>query len=64
MKEFEGSSSVLIADVDCTAGGKSKCEEANRTPFEPVRSGPVGGGGAGMAWMEDGGGWELYGNDP
>lgn len=26
-KEFEGSSSV-IADVDCTAGGKSKCEEA------------------------------------
>ena len=27
-KEFEGSSSVVIADVDCTAGGKSKCEEA------------------------------------
>lgn len=24
MKEYEGSSNILIADVDCTAGGKSK----------------------------------------
>jgi hypothetical protein len=28
MKEFEGSSSVLVADVDCTAGGQGKCQEA------------------------------------
>lgn len=28
-KDFEGSSTVVIADVDCTAGGKSKCEEAH-----------------------------------
>ena len=28
MEEFEGSPFVLVADVDCTAGGESKCQEA------------------------------------
>ena len=46
-KEFEEkSSSVVIADVDCTAGGKSKCEEAtddddlgNRQTFRGILMG-------------------------
>lgn len=37
MKEFEGSSTVLVADVDCTAGGQSKCEEVHRQGFRLLR---------------------------
>ncbi|CAK9038895.1 Protein disulfide-isomerase-like protein EhSep2 [Durusdinium trenchii] len=39
MKEFEGSSSVLIADVDCTAGGKSKCEEVGIRGYPSIKYG-------------------------
>mmetsp|Transcript_126392 Transcript_126392/g.178405 ORF Transcript_126392/g.178405 Transcript_126392/m.178405 type:complete len:168 (-) Transcript_126392:143-646(-) len=38
-KEFEGSSSVVIADVDCTAGGKSKCEEVGIRGYPTIKYG-------------------------
>ena len=39
MKEFEGSSEVLIADVDCTAGGKAKCDEVGVRGFPTLKYG-------------------------
>jgi protein disulfide-isomerase A6 len=35
--EFAGSSSVLIADVDCTAGGKSLCEKNGVQGYPTVK---------------------------
>lgn len=39
MKEYEGHSSVVIADVDCTAGGKSKCEEVGVSGYPTIKYG-------------------------
>ncbi|CAK9072255.1 unnamed protein product [Durusdinium trenchii] len=39
MKEYEGSSNILIADVDCTAGGKSKCEEVGVRGYPTIKYG-------------------------
>ncbi|CAJ1403278.1 unnamed protein product [Effrenium voratum] len=39
MKEYESSSSILIADVDCTAGGKSKCEEIRIRGYPSIKYG-------------------------
>eukprot|EP00438_Fugacium_kawagutii_P031862 Skav224115 [mRNA] locus=scaffold2427:179452:180261:- [translate_table: standard] len=38
-EEFEGSDSVLIADVDCTGGGKSKCDEVGVKGFPTLKYG-------------------------
>jgi len=35
--EYAGSSSVLIADVDCTADGKSLCEENGVTGYPTIK---------------------------
>lgn len=39
MKEFEGSSSVLVADVDCTAGGQGKCQEVGVRGYPTIKYG-------------------------
>eukprot|EP00438_Fugacium_kawagutii_P005455 Skav215024 [mRNA] locus=scaffold966:422378:433885:- [translate_table: standard] len=39
IKEFESSDSVLIADVDCTGGGKSKCDEVGVKGFPTLKYG-------------------------
>eukprot|EP00928_Gymnodinium_smaydae_P053396 TRINITY_DN373_c0_g1_i1.p1 TRINITY_DN373_c0_g1~~TRINITY_DN373_c0_g1_i1.p1 ORF type:complete len:168 (+),score=73.26 TRINITY_DN373_c0_g1_i1:186-689(+) len=39
MKEFDGSKTTLIADVDCTAGGKSKCEEVGIRGYPTIKYG-------------------------
>mmetsp|Transcript_22677 Transcript_22677/g.63004 ORF Transcript_22677/g.63004 Transcript_22677/m.63004 type:complete len:170 (-) Transcript_22677:155-664(-) len=39
MDEFQGSSTLLIADVDCTAAGKSKCEEVGVKGFPTIKYG-------------------------
>jgi len=39
MKEYEGSSSVLIADVDCTAGGKELCNTAGVRGYPTIKYG-------------------------
>merc|ERR1719400_1785041 len=39
MAEFEGHSSVLIADVDCTADGKDLCEEVGVEGFPTIKFG-------------------------
>ncbi|CAJ1357371.1 unnamed protein product [Effrenium voratum] len=39
MKEYASSSSILIADVDCTAGGKSKCEEVGIKGYPTIKYG-------------------------
>mmetsp|Transcript_36920 Transcript_36920/g.85353 ORF Transcript_36920/g.85353 Transcript_36920/m.85353 type:complete len:213 (+) Transcript_36920:97-735(+) len=39
MKQYEGSSTVLIADVDCTAAGKSKCDEVGVKGFPTLKYG-------------------------
>jgi len=39
MKEYEGSSSILIADVDCTAGGKDLCSSVGVRGYPTIKSG-------------------------
>eukprot|EP00928_Gymnodinium_smaydae_P053404 TRINITY_DN373_c0_g1_i7.p1 TRINITY_DN373_c0_g1~~TRINITY_DN373_c0_g1_i7.p1 ORF type:complete len:168 (+),score=82.92 TRINITY_DN373_c0_g1_i7:197-700(+) len=39
MKEFEGSKTTLVADVDCTAGGKAKCEEVGIRGYPSIKYG-------------------------
>eukprot|EP00928_Gymnodinium_smaydae_P053397 TRINITY_DN373_c0_g1_i11.p2 TRINITY_DN373_c0_g1~~TRINITY_DN373_c0_g1_i11.p2 ORF type:complete len:168 (+),score=84.68 TRINITY_DN373_c0_g1_i11:208-711(+) len=39
MKEFEGSKTTLVADVDCTAGGKAKCEEVGIRGYPTIKYG-------------------------
>lgn len=39
MKEYEGSATTLVADVDCTAGGKSKCEEVGVRGYPTIKHG-------------------------
>lgn len=39
MKEFEGHKSVLIADVDCTTGGKSLCSEVGVKGYPTIKYG-------------------------
>jgi len=39
---FKGSSSVVIADVDCTAGGKSLCDEIGVRGYPTIKQGDPG----------------------
>eukprot|EP00434_Breviolum_minutum_P000213 symbB.v1.2.000177.t1/scaffold9.1/size550961/33 len=39
MKEFEGSSNILVADVDCIGSGKSKCEEVGVRGYPTIKYG-------------------------
>merc|ERR1719146_501715 len=39
IKEFEGSDSALVADVDCTAGGKDLCETHGVQGFPTIKYG-------------------------
>jgi len=39
MKEYEGSSSILIADVDCTAGGKDLCSSKGVRGYPSIKTG-------------------------
>lgn len=39
INEFKDSSTVLIADVDCTAGGKSKCDEVGVRGYPTIKYG-------------------------
>jgi len=39
MAEFKDSSSILIADVDCTAAGKSKCDEVGVRGYPTIKYG-------------------------
>merc|ERR1719210_1051653 len=39
MKEYEGSSDILIADVDCTADGEDLCEEVGVEGFPTIKYG-------------------------
>jgi len=39
MSAFKDSSSVLIADVDCTAGGKSLCEQVGVRGYPTIKHG-------------------------
>jgi hypothetical protein len=39
MAEYKDSTSVLIADVDCTAKGKSKCEEVGVKGYPTIKYG-------------------------
>jgi ribosomal protein S20 len=39
MKEYEGSSTVLIADVDCTTGGKELCNSVGVRGYPTIKSG-------------------------
>merc|ERR1719464_1285527 len=39
MAEYKSSSTILIADVDCTAGGKSKCDEAGVRGYPTIKYG-------------------------
>merc|ERR1719440_2230496 len=39
MKEYEGSASALVADVDCTAGGKDLCEVHGVQGFPTIKYG-------------------------
>jgi len=41
-KEYEGHPSVLIADVDCTAGGKSLCEKQGVSGYPTIKTFAVG----------------------
>jgi len=38
-KEYEGSSTVLIADVDCTAGGKELCNSVGVRGYPSIKTG-------------------------
>jgi len=37
--DFEGSETMVIADVDCTAGGKSKCDEVGIRGYPSIKYG-------------------------
>jgi len=37
--QFKDSSTILIADVDCTAGGKSKCDEVGVRGYPTIKYG-------------------------
>merc|ERR1712039_896896 len=37
--EYKGSDTILIADVDCTAGGKAKCEEVGVRGYPTIKYG-------------------------
>jgi len=39
MAEYKDSQNVLIADVDCTAGGKSKCDEVGVRGYPTIKYG-------------------------
>jgi hypothetical protein len=39
MAEFKDSASVLVADLDCTAAGKSKCDEIGVRGFPTIKHG-------------------------
>merc|ERR1712151_1436903 len=39
MAEFKDSQTILIADVDCTWGGKSKCEEVGIRGYPTIKYG-------------------------
>jgi len=39
MSEFEGSSTSLVADVDCTADGKSLCDKSGVQGFPTIKYG-------------------------
>jgi len=39
MSEFEGSSTSLVADVDCTADGKSLCDKSDVQGFPTIKYG-------------------------
>jgi len=39
MGEFKSSSSILIADVDCTAGGKSLCDQVGVRGYPTIKHG-------------------------
>jgi len=39
MKEYEGSSTILIADVDCTADGKELCSSLGVRGYPTIKSG-------------------------
>lgn len=39
VEEYKGSKSTLVADVDCTAGGKSKCEEVGVRGYPTIKYG-------------------------
>jgi len=39
IKEFSGSKTTLIADVDCTAGGKSLCEQVGVEGYPTIKHG-------------------------
>eukprot|EP00928_Gymnodinium_smaydae_P053405 TRINITY_DN373_c0_g1_i9.p1 TRINITY_DN373_c0_g1~~TRINITY_DN373_c0_g1_i9.p1 ORF type:complete len:169 (+),score=62.34 TRINITY_DN373_c0_g1_i9:190-696(+) len=39
IKEFEGSKTTLVADVDCTAGGKAKCDEVGVRGYPTIKYG-------------------------
>jgi len=39
MKEFDGHATILIADVDCTAGGQSLCNEVGVRGYPTIKHG-------------------------
>merc|ERR1719254_245902 len=39
MKEYEGSSTILVADVDCTAGGKDLCNSVGVRGYPTIKYG-------------------------
>mmetsp|Transcript_32440 Transcript_32440/g.77930 ORF Transcript_32440/g.77930 Transcript_32440/m.77930 type:complete len:170 (-) Transcript_32440:221-730(-) len=39
MKEYEGSSTALVADVDCTADGKSLCQKVGISGYPTIKYG-------------------------
>merc|ERR1719401_997473 len=39
MKEYEGSSTILVADVDCTAGGKDLCNTVGVRGYPTIKYG-------------------------
>jgi len=39
MKEYKGDASILVADVDCTAGGKDLCETIGVQGFPTIKYG-------------------------
>uniref|UniRef100_A0A6U6RG05 Thioredoxin domain-containing protein n=1 Tax=Zooxanthella nutricula TaxID=1333877 RepID=A0A6U6RG05_9DINO len=39
MKQYEGHENILVADVDCTAGGKDLCEQVGVEGFPTIKHG-------------------------
>jgi len=39
MKEYDGSSTILVADVDCTAGGKELCNSVGVRGYPTIKTG-------------------------